>query len=134
LLEGFPAMFGTVGVGSAGQCEHGYPGKYTYEDDMMLEQQAQVVMENYNAGFTVLVVSLGRRIEKGAGHGVVSVTGYNFGTGSSQEQAAMALKVTGILLVIARSFRDIFKWNTINNGIVCVESPGLVGEGIEEES
>jgi len=131
LLEGFPAIFEgpLVFVPQDNVNTDGiYPGKYTYEDDMTLERQAQVVMENYDAGFAALVASLGRRIEKGAGRGVVLVAGYNFGTGSSREQAATALKAAGIPLVIAGSFGDIFKRNAINNGLVCVECPGLVGD------
>jgi homoaconitate hydratase len=55
--------------------------------------------------------------------GVVLVSGYNFGTGSSREQAATAIKYAGIPLVIAGSFGDIFKRNAINNGLICIESP-----------
>lgn len=54
------------------------------------------------------------------------VSGYNFGTGSSREQAATAIKYAGIPLVIAGSFGDIFKRNAINNGLICIESPELV--------
>ncbi|CDO68065.1 hypothetical protein BN946_scf184347.g2 [Trametes cinnabarina] len=61
-------------------------------------------------------------------HGVVLVSGYNFGTGSSREQAATALKAAGVPLVIAGSFGDIFKRNAINNGLVCIESPELVAD------
>ena len=60
--------------------------------------------------------------------GVVLVSGYNFGTGSSREQAATALKAAGVPLVIAGSFGDIFKRNAINNGLVCIESPDLVSD------
>ena len=58
--------------------------------------------------------------------GVVLVGGYNFGTGSSREQAATALKHAGIPLVLAGSFGDIFKRNAINNGLICLECPELV--------
>jgi homoaconitate hydratase len=56
------------------------------------------------------------------------VSGYNFGTGSSREQAATALKAAGVPLVIAGSFGDIFKRNAINNGLVCLECPELVAD------
>jgi len=59
---------------------------------------------------------------------VVLVAGYNFGTGSSREQAATALKAAGVPLVVAGSFGDIFKRNAINNGLVCVECPELVAD------
>lgn len=124
-----------------------YPGKYTYQDDITLARQAEVVMENYDPGFASLVASLRTKQERDsarASHfdamtqgetttgqaqtkpGVVLVSGYNFGTGSSREQAATALKAAGVPLVIAGSFGDIFKRNAINNGLVCVECPELV--------
>ncbi|KAF8633095.1 hypothetical protein AX15_001512 [Amanita polypyramis BW_CC] len=107
-----------------------YPGKYTYQDDITLERQAQVVMENYDPGFAELVSSYIRNSPSGLDDstksGVILVAGYNFGTGSSREQAATALKAAGIPLVIAGSFGDIFKRNAINNGLVCLECPELV--------
>ena len=108
-----------------------YPGKYTYQDDITLEKQAEVVMENYDPAFAALVASIhsGRNSSPSdvdTKEGVILVSGYNFGTGSSREQAATALKAAGIPLVIAGSFGDIFKRNAINNGLVCIESPELV--------
>jgi homoaconitate hydratase len=110
-----------------------YPGKYTYQDDITLQRQAQVVMENYDPAFATLVQSLHTQqtlsdhpVSKHTKPGVILVSGYNFGTGSSREQAATALKAAGIPLVIAGSFGDIFKRNAINNGLVCLESPELV--------
>ena len=32
-----------------------YPGKYTYVDDLTLEQMAKVVMENYDSKFASIV-------------------------------------------------------------------------------
>ena len=90
-------------------------------------------MENYDPAFATLVESLRtqqtlstRPVPKNTKRGVILVSGYNFGTGSSREQAATALKAAGIPLVIAGSFGDIFKRNAINNGLVCLESPELV--------
>ncbi|KAF8802517.1 homoaconitase [Phlegmacium glaucopus] len=108
-----------------------YPGKYTYQDDITLQRQAEVVMENYDPAFATLVESLRTPlvdgpVSKNAKQGVILVSGYNFGTGSSREQAATALKAAGIPLVIAGSFGDIFKRNAINNGLICLESPELV--------
>lgn len=108
-----------------------YPGKYTYQDDITLERQAEVVMENYDPTFAQLVASIRKQPaddDANTKRGVVLVSGYNFGTGSSREQAATALKAAGIPLVIAGSFGDIFKRNAINNGLVCIESPELVAE------
>ncbi|KAF8623657.1 hypothetical protein AX17_007356 [Amanita inopinata Kibby_2008] len=109
-----------------------YPGKYTYQDDITLERQAQVVMENYDPGFAEIVASYVRDLPPESSSnsmtksGIILVAGYNFGTGSSREQAATALKAAGIPLVIAGSFGDIFKRNAINNGLVCLECPELV--------
>ncbi len=92
-----------------------YPGKYTYIDDFTSEQQAGVVMENYDPEF-------GRMVEKGD----LLVGGFNFGTGSSREQAATALKYRGIRMVLAGSFSETYKRNAINNGFLVVEAPELV--------
>lgn len=56
----------------------------------------------------------------------VLLAGYNFGTGSSREQAATAIKNAGIPIVICGSFGDIFKRNSINNGLILIESPDLI--------
>lgn len=100
-----------------------YPGKYTYQDDMTLALQAKVVMENYDPSFAANVATKTQHHD-----GAILVSGYNFGTGSSREQAATALKAAGIPLVIAGSFGDIFKRNAINNGLVCIECPELVDD------
>lgn len=94
-----------------------YPGKYTYIDDFTPEQQAEVVMENYDPEFA-------KKVSKGA----VLVGGYNFGSGSSREQAATALKYRGISLVIAGSFSETYKRNAINNGFLAIECPELVND------
>ncbi len=94
-----------------------YPGKYTYLDDITPEQQAKVVMENYDPEFTKLVEN-----------GDILVGGFNFGTGSSREQAATALKYKGIKLVIAGSFNETYKRNALNNGFLLIECPELVTE------
>ncbi|KAN0063946.1 mitochondrial Homoaconitase [Thecaphora frezii] len=107
-----------------------YPGKYTYQDDITPEKQAQVVMENYDPKFASIVASLLPKLSQpedaGSKAGPILIGGYNFGTGSSREQAATALKYAGIPLVIAGSFGDIFKRNAINNGLICLECPELV--------
>ena len=92
-----------------------FPGKYTYIDDFTPEQQAGVVMENYDTAFVNMV-------EKGD----FLVGGFNFGTGSSREQAATALKYRGISLVLAGSFSETYKRNAINNGFMVLEAPELV--------
>lgn len=92
-----------------------YGKDYTYRDDMTPEMMARVVMENYDPQF-----ALRSRV------GDVIVGGFNFGTGSSREQAVTCLKAKGIPLVIAASFSQTYLRNAYNNGFLCVEVPGLV--------
>jgi homoaconitate hydratase len=94
-----------------------YPGKYTYIDDFKPEQQAEVVMENYDPDFA-----------KNVSEGNILIGGFNFGTGSSREQAATALKNRGIAMVIAGSFSETYKRNAINNGFLAIECPELVND------
>ncbi len=94
-----------------------YPGKYTYNDDMTPQQQAEVVMENYDPEFVKITKA-----------GDVLVGGFNFGTGSSREQAATALKYKGIQLVVAGIFNETYKRNALNNGYLLIECPQLVND------
>ena len=63
--------------------------------------------------------------------GDVMVAGFNFGCGSSREHAPIAIKESGISLVIARSFARIFYRNSINIGLAIIECPEAV-DGILE--
>ncbi len=92
-----------------------FPGKYTYIDDFTPEQQASVAMENYDPDFGTIARS-----------GDIVVGGFNFGCGSSREQAATALKHAGIRFVIAGSCSETYKRNALNNGFLVVEAPDLV--------
>jgi 3-isopropylmalate/(R)-2-methylmalate dehydratase small subunit len=53
----------------------------------------------------------------------ILVTGRNFGCGSSREHAAWALQDHGFDVVIAPSFGDIFRTNSIKIGLLPVELP-----------
>lgn len=92
-----------------------YGSKHTYRDDMTPEQMAAVTFENYDPNFNTLYQQ-----------GDVVVGGLNFGSGSSREQAATALKYKGIPCVIAGSFSETYKRNAFNNGFVVFECPELV--------
>lgn len=94
-----------------------YPGKYTYIDDFTPEQQAGVVMENYDPEF-------GKITNKGD----VVAGGFNFGTGSSREQAATAFKYKGIACVIAGSFSETYARNAINNGFLIIECSEFIND------
>src|ERR1700736_3979947 len=92
-----------------------YGSKHTYRDDMTPEEMAAVTFENYDPNFNTLYQQ-----------GDVVVGGLNFGSGSSREQAATALKFKGIPCVIAASFSETYKRNAFNNGFVVFECPELV--------
>ncbi len=94
-----------------------YPGKYTYVDDLTPAQQANVVMENYDPQFVHI-----------AREGDLLAGGFNFGTGSSREQAVTAIKNKGIKLVIAGSFNETYKRNAFNNGLLLIECPHFINE------
>ena len=55
--------------------------------------------------------------------GDIMVAGQNFGCGSSREHAPIAIKASGISVVIAKSFARIFYRNAINIGLAIVECP-----------
>lgn len=55
------------------------------------------------------------------GKGEVLVAGKNFGSGSSREHAAWALKDYGFKVVVSSFFADIFKSNSLNNGLLPVQ-------------
>jgi len=80
--------------------------------------------ENYDPTFATTVRDLRNNSQTNS----ILLSGYNFGTGSSREQAATAIKNAGIPLVICGSFGDIFKRNSINNGLICIESPELISD------
>jgi homoaconitate hydratase len=92
-----------------------YGKDYTYRDDVTLETMAKVAMENYDPQFSARTSP-----------GDVIVSGFNFGTGSSREQAVTCLKAKAIPLVIAASFSQTYLRNAYNNGFLCIEVPELV--------
>lgn len=68
--------------------------------------------------------------------GDIMVAGSNFGCGSSREHAPIAIKESGISLVIAKSFARIFYRNSINIGLAileCEEASDNISEGDEVE-
>ncbi|SCU95592.1 LANO_0E10792g1_1 [Lachancea nothofagi CBS 11611] len=118
MLKGFPSQI----TGELVLCDADnintdgiYPGKYTYQDDVSREKMAQVCMENYDGEFQSKVNA-----------GDIIISGYNFGTGSSREQAATALLAKGIDLVVSGSFGNIFSRNSINNALLTLEIPTLI--------
>jgi homoaconitate hydratase len=118
ILPGFPARVRgrLVLIPADNLNTDGIYGKdYTYREDMTPEDMARVIMENYDPRFGA---------ETRAGD--IVVAGFNFGTGSSREQAATALMAKGFPMVIAASFSQTYLRNAFNNGFVCIECPELV--------
>ncbi len=76
---------------------------------------AEVCMENFDPNFADIARS-----------GDVLISGFNFGCGSSREQAATAILAKKIPMVVAGSFGNIFSRNAINNGLLGLEIPKLV--------
>jgi homoaconitate hydratase len=91
-----------------------YGKDVTYRDDLTPQQMATYAMLNYDPEFQTIVRE-----------GDIILSGSNFGTGSSREQAATALKVRGIRLVIAASFSATYLKNAFNNAFVCLEGGEL---------
>lgn len=58
--------------------------------------------------------------------GDIIVADENFGCGSSREHAPIAIKASGVSLVIANSFARIFYRNAINIGLPILECPEAV--------
>ena len=72
-------------------------------------------MSNYDPKFSSIVRK-----------GDILVTGFNFGCGSSREQAATSISFAGIPLVVAGSFGNTFQRNAINNALNLLDMPRLV--------
>lgn len=87
------------------------PGKYM---SAPLEELASHCLEAVEPGFA-------SQVNKGD----LIVAGRNFGMGSSREQAAQALKMLGIVAVIAKSFAGLFYRNAINLGLPVLESADI---------
>ena len=69
--------------------------------------------------------------------GDIMVAGSNFGCGSSREHAPIAIKESGVSLVIAKSFARIFYRNSINIGLAILECPAAaeaIANGDEVEA
>ncbi len=58
----------------------------------------------------------------------IIIAGENFGCGSSREHAPIAIKASGVSLVIAKSFARIFYRNAINIGLPILEHATLCDE------
>ena len=89
------------------------PARYLNTSDH--KELASHCMEDLDKDFT-------KRVEIGD----IMVAGDNFGCGSSREHAPIAIKASGISLVIANTFARIFYRNSINIGLAILECPEAV--------
>ena len=89
------------------------PARYLNTSDH--KELASHCMEDLDKDFT-------KRVEAGD----IMVAGDNFGCGSSREHAPIAIKASGISLVIANTFARIFYRNSINIGLAILECPEAV--------
>jgi len=97
------------------------PARYLNTSDP--DELALHCMEDLDAGFTAKVTA-----------GDILVADENFGCGSSREHAPIAIKHSGVSVVIAKSFARIFYRNAINTGLPIMEAPEAVdgiGDGDE---
>jgi len=94
-----------------------YGKEFTYQDGLTPDEMGSKAMLNYDPQFQEI-----------ANEGDILVGGYNFGSGSSREQAATALKYRGLQMVIAGSFSQTYKRNAFNNGYIVIECPDLVDD------
>ena len=81
------------------------------------EELAKHCMEDIDSSFAA-------NVEKGD----IIVAGENFGCGSSREHAPIAIKASGVTLVIAKSFARIFYRNALNIGLAIMENSNLPDE------
>ncbi|MDD4690010.1 MAG: 3-isopropylmalate dehydratase small subunit [Eubacteriales bacterium] len=80
------------------------------------------VLKNY------CMIDIDENFAKTVKTGDVMICGKNFGCGSSREHAPIAIKASGISLVVAKSFARIFYRNAINIGLAIVECSELVDD------
>ena len=81
------------------------------------EERAKHCMEDIDKDFV-------NKVQKGD----IIVARKNFGCGSSREHAPLAIKSSGVSVVIADTFARIFYRNSINIGLPIIESPEAAKE------
>jgi len=94
------------------------PGRYLRT--FSLDELASHVMEGEDPEFA-----------KNVNKGDIIVAGWNFGCGSSREQAPVALKHAGIDAIVAKSFARIFYRNAINIGLPVIVADVQTDKGDE---
>jgi 3-isopropylmalate/(R)-2-methylmalate dehydratase small subunit len=62
----------------------------------------------------------------------ILLVGDNFGSGSSREHAPWALTAWGVRAILSTSFADIFRGNSLKNGLLPIEVPPSVHQRLRE--
>ena len=93
------------------------PARYLTTNDPA--ELAEHCMEDIDAGFVTSVQP-----------GDIIVAHENFGCGSSREHAPVAIRASGISVVVASSFARIFYRNAINTGLPIVVCPEAASEAL----
>lgn len=91
------------------------PARYLNTTDA--SELAEHCMEDIDESFA-------KNVKKGD----IIIAGDNFGCGSSREHAPIAIKESGISVVIAKNFARIFFRNAINIGLPILENPDIADE------
>ena len=97
-------------------------GLYTVDYDNKWQQDHELIAPHILCLQVVTKNQFANKLKKGD----VMVGGANFGCGSSREHAPIAIKASGISLVIAKTFARIFYRNAINIGLAILECPEAV--------
>lgn len=120
ILDGFPEMIEgeLLFLPKDNMNTDGIYGKeFTYQENLSPDEMGGKAMLNYDPEF-----------QEKVREGDILIGGYNFGSGSSREQAATALKYRGLQMIIAGSYSQTYKRNAFNNGFIVIECPKLVDE------
>ncbi len=85
------------------------PGRYNQTSDP--NELAKIAFIEYRSEFS-------KKVKQGD----FIIAGNNFGNGSSRETAAVALAYSGVKAVLAKSFSRIFYRNSMNVGLLLIET------------
>ncbi len=112
-LRGTVAVFGDYVSGDAI-----LPARYAF---LPPEAMAEHVLEELDPSANARV----RRAD-------ILVAGAAFGYGTGRESSARALRAAGVSVAIGGPFARMFYRNAINNGLLVLDCPALVGDGVDD--